>query len=277
MTPQTDYILGTHDEEIDRLALQHSAWRIDALDAWRTAGFQPGDTILDVGCGPGFAARDLANSVGSVVAIDKSQRFLDVLNGAARANITSCCVDLDAGEFPEVHADGAWCRWVLSFTRDPRSVLARVAQALRPGGVIVLHEYFDYSTWRAAPRCRELETFVSAVMQSWRDAGGEPDIALPLPGWLAELGFELRAVRPIVSAVQPGDLKWAWVRAFVQVNRTRLVELGYLSATEAAAIWEAFRALEGGREIRMITPGVMEIVARRVRPSTTSACRASIC
>lgn len=261
MTPQTDYILGTHDEEIDRLALQHTAWRADALDAWRTAGFGPNHTILDVGCGPGFAALDLADCVGSVVAIDKSDRFLAALEAKRRQNVTTCLVDLDSGEFPDVRADGAWCRWVLSFTRDPRAVLARIAQALRPGGVIVLHEYFDYSIWRAAPRCPELETFVRAVIQSWRDAGGEPDIALSLPCWLAELGFELRSIRPMVSVVQAGDPKWAWVRAFVQVNRARLVDLGHFGAEEAEGIWRAFCKMETPGAIRMITPGVLEIIA----------------
>ncbi len=58
------------------------------------------------------------------------------------ATITTHLADLDAGEFPEVRADAAWYRWVLTFTTRPRDVLARVAQSLRPGGTIVLHEYF---------------------------------------------------------------------------------------------------------------------------------------
>jgi len=260
MSSPADYILGTHDEEIQRLRLQHAAWRADAIDAWRAAGFRAGQTILDVGCGPGFAALDLAEMVGTVVTIDKSQRFLDALNQTPRDNIKPFLADLDRGQFPDVRADGAWCRWILSFTRDPRTVLARVAEALRPGGVIVLHEYFDYSTWRLAPRCPELEMFVRAVKQSWRDAGGEPDIALSIPRWLTELGLELRTVQPIVSAVQPADPKWAWLRAFVQVNRSRLVGLGYLTEAAAEEIWRSFCAMELLRPVHMITPGVLEIV-----------------
>jgi hypothetical protein len=107
-----------------------------------------------------------------VIAIDKSARFLSALDVARRENITTHHADLDAVEFPSVCADAAWCRWVLTFTRNPRAVLERAAQALHPGGVIVLHEYFDYSAWRTAPRCELLETFVAAVMRSWRDTGG---------------------------------------------------------------------------------------------------------
>jgi hypothetical protein len=152
---------------------------------------------------------------------------------------------------------------VFAFVKNPRAVLARMAAALGPAGVIVLHEYFDYATWRAAPRCSELEEFVSAVMASWRDNGGEPDIALSLPSWLEELGFEVRGARPILDIVQRDHPKWAWLATFVEVGRGRLVDLGYLSHSRAESIWRAFAALEATPGARMITPAVLEIVAAR--------------
>jgi SAM-dependent methyltransferase len=57
-------------------------------------------------------------------------------------------LDLDEADLPQAAADGAWCRWVLSFVKRPRDLLTRLAGALRPGGALVLHEYFDYATWR---------------------------------------------------------------------------------------------------------------------------------
>ena len=75
-----------------------------------------------------------------------------------------------------------------------------MALALDAGGVIVLHEYFDYGTWRAVPPCRELDEFVSAVMTSWRKTGGEPDIARQLPSWLEELQFEIRQVVQLLTS-----------------------------------------------------------------------------
>ena len=270
-----DYILGTHDEEIERLGLQHRAWRQRALDAWRSAEIGPGQTVMDVGCGPGYASLDLADLVGPsgrIVAIDKSERFLGALDARCGerhlGNISPYPADLDAGEFPDVIADRAWCRWVLAFVRKPQAILARMAAALAPDGVIVLHEYFDYSTWRAAPRCSELEEFVNAVMASWRDNGGEPDIALWLPRWLEELGFELRRARPIVDVVEPDHPSWTWLATFLEVGRRRLVDLGYLSPNRAESIWQAFLALQATPGARMITPGVLEIVAARRRPQT---------
>ncbi|HLY19377.1 MAG TPA: class I SAM-dependent methyltransferase [Bryobacteraceae bacterium] len=270
MPAETDYILGTHDEEIARLGLQHNAWKARALDAWKSAGIRAGQTVLDVGSGPGYASMDLADLVGPsgcVVAIEKSHRFLAALEDMRRQrgirNITPYQADLEAGAFPTAAADGAWCRWVLAFVNNPRDVLAWLSSALRHGGVIVLHEYFDYATWRAAPRCPEIEEFVTAVMASWRDVGGEPDIGLQAPGWLEQLGCELRVVRPLIDVVQPGHPSWAWLRAFVEVGRARLVDLGYLSEARAGSIWRAFLQMEASPGARMISPGVLEIVAQR--------------
>ena len=183
--------------------MQHRVWRPRVLEAWRLAGIGPGQTVLDVGCGPGYATLDVSELVGPtgrVAAVDKSERFLQALQAAARergiANVTTYAADFDAGEFPQLVADAAWCRWVFAFVRNPREMLRRVIQALAPEGVLIVHEYFDYATWRAAPLCSELEEFVGAVMTSWRDSGGEPDIALSLPRWMESLAFKCAARVP---------------------------------------------------------------------------------
>jgi len=270
MSHDKDYVLGTHDEEISRLGLQHRVWRPRALDAWRRAGFTVGQTLLDVGCGPGHASLDLAEIVGPsgrVVAIDRSRRFLDALEAVRLQrgldHITSLEVDLDEGTFPAVEADGAWARWVFAFVKHPRNLLARVGGALKRGGVLVVHEYFDYSTWRLAPRCAEIEEFVSVVMESWRANGGEPDIALDLPLWLEELGFQTESLRPIVDVVPAANFVWQWPKSFIEVGLRRLVELGHLAADRASAISQAFAAREADQHTLMITPAVLEIIAIR--------------
>jgi len=271
MTQEKDYVLGTHDAELARLGLQHRVWRPRALDAWRRAGFTVGQTIVDVGCGPGYAALDLAEIVGAtgqVVAVDRSKRFLDALsvNSTARGLTQVRCHELDLGEsgLPVVGADGAWARWVFAFVRNPRQLLTRVAAALRPGASLVIHEYFDYATWRLAPRCAELEEFVQAVMKSWRADGGEPDIALDLLGWLPECGFEIRAKRSIIDVVSPSDFSWHWPMSFVQVGLKRLVDLGHVTAVKAQEIADALFARESSPHAQMFTPAVLEMIAVRV-------------
>ena len=269
---ERDYVLGTHDEEIARLRLQHRVWRARVLEAWRGAGFAPGQTLLDIGCGPGYAALDLAEIVGPggrIVAIDRSQRFLQALAAACREraldNVTTLERDLDQPGLPTLHADGAWVRWVFAFVQRPRELLAEVAGALKPSGALVVHEYFDYASWRLLPRSAEMEEFVRAVMASWRESGGEPDIGLALPAWLRELGFEIRSLRPILDVVSPASEIWQWPRTFLQVGLKRLVALGRLSQARAQSIRESFEAREAAPHTLMATPAVLEIVAGRPR------------
>jgi SAM-dependent methyltransferase len=270
MAQEKDYVLGTHDEEIDRLGLQNRVWRPRVLDAWRRAGFTAGQTILDVGCGPGYASMDLAEIVGpegKVIAIDRSRRFLDALERRrgelGLENITSVEQDLDEGALPDMKADGAWSRWIFAFVKHPRELLTRVCSRIRPGGTIVMHEYFDYSTWRLAPRSPELEEFVDLVMQSWRASGGEPDIGLSLPAWLEETGFKLKELRPIIEVAPRSNYVWEWPKAFIDVGLARLVELGSITSARARSISEAWRRSEAAPYTLVITPGVLEIIARR--------------
>src|SRR5215210_1193588 len=84
---ERDYILGTDDDEVERLGLQHRVWRPQMLDAFRRAGIGPGAHVVDVGAGPGFASADLAEIVGpagQVLALERSRRFLDALDARAR-------------------------------------------------------------------------------------------------------------------------------------------------------------------------------------------------
>ena len=240
---EKEYVLGTHNEELERLSLQHRVWRPRALDAWRRAGFTTGQTILDIGCGPGYASIDLAEIVGpsgKIHAVDRSRRFLDALETACRQrnlpNVLTHELDLDDAELPKVNADAAWARWVFAFVKHPNELLKRVAETLRRGGVLVIHEYFDYSSWKLLPQSLELDEFVRIVIQSWRDEGGEPNIGLNLPVWLSELGFKLKTLSPIIDVVTPANFVWRWPTAFVQVGLRRLVELGYLKATRAEEI-----------------------------------------
>jgi SAM-dependent methyltransferase len=270
VTLEREYVLSTNDEEIARLALQHRVWRDQVLDVWRRAEFSRGDTLFDIGCGSGNAALDLAEMVGAegrVHALDQSRRFLDVVEARAHdagvANISTHELDLDRDPLPDIMADGAWDRWVLSFMTRPREFLGRLRDRLNPGARFVIHEYFDYGTWRTAPSSREIEQFVAAVMRTWRDSGGEPDLGLHLPAWLESAGFELRDLRPIVEVTTPNEPKWSWLAAFIESGRRRLESLGALSADQSGAIGKALVSLASDPHCRMVTPALLEIIAIR--------------
>ena len=266
-----DYVLGTHDAEIERLGVQHYVWRPRVLDAWRRAEFSVGQTILDVGCGPGYASLDLAEIVGPeghVLAIDRSRRFLDNLQTEiGRRQIPQVSIhetDLDAARFPLVTADGAWCRWVLSFLTRPRQLLEQLAAVLKPGARFVSFEYINYETWQLYPRSPEFDEFVHLVTKAWRETGGEPNLALEITRWLPECGFRVQEMRPIVDVVSPSDYVWQWPKTFVETGTQRLVDLGYVTPEHARAVADAMSAREKDPLGLMVTPMVLELIAVRV-------------
>src|SRR6202171_5147744 len=88
MATERDYVLGTHDEELARLGLQHRVWRPVVLDCWQRAGITIGKRVLDVGAGPGYATVDLAEIVGptgEIVALERSGKFVSAIKETARA------------------------------------------------------------------------------------------------------------------------------------------------------------------------------------------------
>ena len=268
MKDERDYVLGTNDAEIERLGLQHRVWRPRMLDAFRRAGIRPGLTVLDVGAGPGFAALDLAEIVGPsgrVIAAERSRRFLAALEArAARqglANVEAIERDVAEAGLGEAVADAAWCRWVLSFVSDPQRTIGHIAAALKPGGLAIFHEYADYASWRTTPPSPKVERFRELAMRSWRDTGGEPDIALHMPPWLEAEGLEIVSIRPLIDIIGRDDFVWQWPAAFMASGARRLAELGYVDDEEAEHLAGALDMLPPGT--RMITPLVAEIIARK--------------
>jgi SAM-dependent methyltransferase len=263
-----DYVLGTQDEEIDLLGLQHRVWRTLVLEAWRRAGIGPGQTVVDVGAGPGFASVDLAALVGAqgrVIALERSRRFLDAIKQRAAdlglANIEAREQDVCESGFGEGLVEATWCRWVLSFVADPRRTVVHIARALKPGGVAVFHEYADYGAWQMLPPNADVDRFRDLVMRSWRDAGGEPDVGLHLPDWLEAEGLEIVGLRPLIQIAGRSDFVWQWPAAFMATNAARLNELGYIEQAEAGQLATALD--RAPPTARMVTPLVLEVIARR--------------
>ena len=270
-TPKdSDYVLGTHDDEIARLGIQHRIWRPTVLECWRTAGITIGSRVADVGAGPGYATIDLAEMVGAsgeVLAVERSARFLTAASQACAAreltNVRFQQADLMEQAIDAKGFDAVWCRWVASFVTDPAKLVSKIAESLRPGGVAVFHEYIDYSTFRLAPRRPAMESFVTEVMESWRAAGGEPDVVLLLPPILRKAGLQVVHTVPRVFTFSPHDDKWQWPASFVEVNLRRLLDLSRVTAEWTESVRKEFHEASLDDATLLTTPMVLEIIARR--------------
>jgi SAM-dependent methyltransferase len=268
---EKDYVLGTHDEEIARLGLQHRVWRPTVLNCWRIAGISAGHKVIDVGAGPGFATLDLADIVGprgEILAAERSARFLETAKKACAGrgfpNVRFLNMDLMNETLDVTGFDAAWCRWVACFVSSPATLMQRIADALRPGGIAIFHEYSNYQTFQFTPRRPALDRFALEVMASWREAGGEPNIGLDLPVLLPAAGFRVRTVRHHIFAVTTRDEFWQWPASFIGINADRLRELGRVSGEWADEVRTAFREAEADERTVFTTPLVLEVIAERL-------------
>jgi SAM-dependent methyltransferase len=271
MVSERDYVLGTHDEEISRLGLQHRVWRPVVLDCWQKAGITVGKRVLDVGAGPGYAAVDLAEIVGptgEVVALERSSKFVHAMEQACRArsltNVKTHELDLMTDDLPQGDYDFSWCRWVASFVNDPALLIKKIGGAMPKDSVAIFHEYGHYETWRFFPSLPSQERFREHVIETWRASGGEPDGARGLPALLSENGFVIRSATPHIFCIRPTDYMWQWPAQFIEVYLPRLREMGRIDQEFAGKLRAELADAEKNPNCLMLTPLVLEIVAKKL-------------
>jgi len=270
MTDAHEYVLGTHDAELARLGLQHRLWSELMFACWRRCGIRPGQAVLDVGCGPGYATFDLLPLVGPagrVVAVDESARFIDHVRARAEAldagNLDAHVQDVQKLDVPAASADVAYARWVMCFVPDPQAVVSGVARALKPGGVFAVQDYLQWAALTLSPKSDAFMRVMPSVGKSWRDHGGDPSIGQRLPAIMARAGLIVEDVRPLQRIARPNDPLWEWPTSFFMNFIPMLVEQGRVASDD----WNAFRTewVERTSDPNAMfwTPPMVEIIARK--------------
>ena len=270
VTTTGDYVLGTGSDELSRLGLQHRAWRPHMLAGWQRAGITVGATVLDVGCGPGYATVDAAEMVGPagrVIGLERSPAFLEHARESVAqrglSNVELYAIDLIEDAWSAANVDVAWCRWVACFVTSPETLVQKIAAALKPGGRVIFHEYIDYGAWKYVPRLEPIESFVQEVIANWRASGGEPDIAAVLPQMLESNGIRVHDVRPLAFAVRRPEMLWHWPMSFVDTHVDRLLELGRVDAAWVRGVRASLKAAYDDPTHFILTPTVLEIIGTK--------------
>ncbi len=99
-------------------------------------GPQPGERILDLGCGTGHLSAKIAERGAEVIGLDGSASMI----AQARQNYPKLKFTLaDARTFPFDEAfDAVFSNAALHWIPDARSVITRISDCLKPGGRLVL-------------------------------------------------------------------------------------------------------------------------------------------
>ena len=156
---------------------------------------QPGERILDVGCGPGFYVSELLDQVGpegSVVGVDVSPQMLAVAQRRTEGHSNVEFHQADAVALPasDGEFDAALSVQVLEYVADATKALTEMHRALKPGGRVVVWDV-DWATlsWHTSDEDR-----MERVLRAWDTHLTHPSLPRTLATRLREAGFgEVRA------------------------------------------------------------------------------------
>jgi SAM-dependent methyltransferase len=272
-TDDQTYPFGYGEEELQRLEEQHCVWEQENQQLLSRAGFGEGNTLVDLGCGPGFTTLDLARRVGSmgrVIAVDRDgersiPRLREAADAAGFGNVETRVADLRHFDLPSESVDGVYGRWVLMYLPEPdaRALATRIARWLRPGGTCALVEFCNFSHIRIYPPVEHFGLVAEALMRAAAgESGSNPEIGCILPGLLDEVGLEVE-LGVATKAIRPATVEWQWPDALFGQILPKLVDRGYL----AEAILDEFSADWAARSrspstIFFSSP-VLEVIGRR--------------
>lgn len=204
---------------------------------------RPGQTVIDVGCGPGVNLPDLAAGVaasGQVLGIDHSPVMLAAaqqrIAGLARVRLLRA--DAHALPLADASIDRARCDRVLQHVLDPALAIRELWRAARPGAVVTLTEP-DWST--LAIDAPDLTASAAFTNYTCTRAVRNACLGRQLARLAGAAGFTVQSVEPVTILFRnfpEADRVLGLTR-----NSVAAVNAGYLPA-ETASQWLA--ALEQG-------------------------------
>jgi ubiquinone/menaquinone biosynthesis C-methylase UbiE len=236
---------------------------------WRTAensaGYllphlRPGQSLLDVGCGPGTITmdlRDLLGVRGHVTALEVSEGALALARTEAeRRSITDIdfvvgnveSLDIADDSFDVVHA-----HQVLQHVARPVDALRELRRVCKPGGLVAARDS-DYSSFAWWPRVPELDRWLELYLAVARSNDAEPDAGRRLLGWAQQAGFtDVTAGSSTWCYATPMDRAWwggLWADRVAESDLARqALDRGLADPAELARLadgWRTWAAADDG-------------------------------
>jgi ubiquinone/menaquinone biosynthesis C-methylase UbiE len=138
-------------------------------DVVMALNLKPTDTIADIGAGTGYFARRFAMHAGKVYAVDIDQKLLDIAGKDAPANLKTVLATPDDPRLPDDSVDVIFFCDVLHHIENRAAYYPKLAKALKPGGRIVVIEFYKKDMPIGPPPSMKLSD--DEVIAEFRSAG----------------------------------------------------------------------------------------------------------
>lgn len=169
----------------------------------RMLALHEGDSVLDVGCGTGDDAREIAGLVGikgRVVGIDPSEAM--IAESKRRAEGSGLPVHFQSGDvrkmdFPDASFDRVRTDRVLMFVSEMEQALSEIRRVLRPGGLLVTSE-LDHGLHYTDSVHHDTTAKIHAA---FAEAQPQPRLGRGLARLLHQAGFQ--SVKSIPMVLRP--------------------------------------------------------------------------
>ena len=171
------------------------------LETIRQLNLASGESVLDIGCGPGYLCESMGEIVGrhgAVVGIDISTDLIAVGNRRKASTWLSYAIGEATNlNHPVASFDVVVCTQVAEYVPDVDRVLLEAFRVLKPGGRTI----FVATDWDAVVWHSENPERMASVMRSWEAHCAHPRLPRSMASRLAGAGFHLdgASVFPILN------------------------------------------------------------------------------
>lgn len=207
----SDYVLRHGNDAAYRLGILADAKRSSTLDLFKRLGLAEGMACLDVGCGTGEVAFDLARLVGErgrVVGVDIDGVALGLARSRAQNNnhaITFSKVDVRTSPLPNGF-DLVYARFLLTHLADAVDALRRMRASAKRGGVVAIED-IDFSGHICYPSFPAFDRYLSLYQDVVRRSGGDALIGPKLPSMFEAAGFRQIQIEVVTPTFRHGPAK----------------------------------------------------------------------
>ncbi|CCH87230.1 Methylase involved in ubiquinone/menaquinone biosynthesis [Modestobacter italicus] len=268
--PASEYVLGSTDPEMARLAAISRVYG-PLTGAWLdAAGVRPGMRVADLGCGPGDVALAAARRVGptgSVVGVDDAVRPLERARRRA-ADEQLATVTFEQGDVlnwaPAEPLDAIVGRFILMHLPDPVAAVVRAAELVRPGGIVAFADV-ALTTRGALPELPLLTAYLGWLLETLRRAGRPVDMALRLAAVFAAAGLPDPVLTSAAPAERGGDaVGWSIVAGDLTSLLPVIERTGVATAAEIGpdTFEQRLRAQAAAQDAVLLNPLVVGASAR---------------